>query len=234
MTSTSAASLRAAAKSQVDRQIQANGGVVDADNESYLKALISRGKQTVSDRAAGIQFFIIRGGSGGPSRVVMGGGSTTAGQPGSGATMMVFDESDLLAAFDAKGKLISSASLSRPLLIRNPDIWTEKTADKVYGAWNGRPVSIYYNKNFDVKYYGLTVDDSLGYYRSGLVRIDLHKKEATNGCIFILDPSTPIYSEDHPEILSAFEPKFIKDIQIAIGARTKPNIGIMHMVDLAP
>ena len=145
---------------------------------------------------------------------------------------MIFDDNDLIAAFDSKGELISSALLSRPLQIINPNIWTEATANKVYNAWDGQKVSLYHNKNFSVKYYGLQINDSLNYYTSGRVRIDLHKQEATNGCIFIVDSNTPAYSDRSPQVLSAFEPKFIADIQGAIKAKAKSDVGTLRMIDL--
>jgi hypothetical protein len=82
-----------------------------------------------------------------------------------------------------------------------------------------------------VSYYGLQVDDSAGYYSSGRVRIDIHKKEATNGCIFILDPDTPSLDEGRG-VVSAFEPKLIKDVQHAIGAKTRWSFGMMRMIDV--
>ena len=133
-------------------------------------------------------------------------------------------------AFDKTGNLINSALLRRPISIVNPNIWTEHTANLVYDAWDGQSVSLYRNTNFDIKYYGLWIDDSRGWYRSGHVRVDLHKREATNGCIFILENGTPRYAEKAK--LNAFEPQFIKDIQSIVGAMTKTNIGKMHMVDI--
>jgi hypothetical protein len=209
------------------------------NNEGYLKELIklaSAGRQTVSSGARGVQFFIIRGGAEGfldswyigkdASRVVMT-GPTTSGKPG---TSMIFDDNDLLVAFNKAGTLINSALLRRPISIVNPNIWTEHTANLVYDAWDGRPVSLYRNTSFDIKYYGLWIDDAKGWYRTGNVRVDLHKREATNGCIFILEAGTPPYVDKAK--LNAFEPQFIKDIQSTVGAKTKENIGTMHMVDI--
>lgn len=236
----------AARKRRLDEQIMggnaANAARIDMNRESYLKELIklsSRGKKSVSDNARGLQFFIIQGGAEGfldpsydgtdASHVFLGGGFTTSGAPG---TAMIFDDNDLIAAFDQKGDLISAALLRRPISITNPSIWTEGTANKVYEAWDGSPVSIYRNRNFGVVYYGLWINDKLGYYTrsKGWVRIDIHKEEATNGCIFIKDPDTPPLSETIR--LNAFEPQFIKDIQKAVGAKTKQNIGTMHMIDI--
>jgi hypothetical protein len=41
--------------------------------------------------------------------------------------------------------------------------------------------------------------------------VDLHKQEATNGCIFIVDPKTPPYDDNAAAIaaLNNFEPQFI-------------------------
>jgi hypothetical protein len=240
--------LVASRKRVIDLQIMGGdydkGAMVNMYRESYLKELIkaaSKGKQSVTSSARGLQFFIVRGGAEGfldisyqgidASRMIVGGGTTTSGKPG---TMMVFVNNDLIAAFDRTGKLISSALLSRPISIAHPNIWTELTANKVYAAWDGGPVSIYRNTNFDIKYYGLMVDDSAGFYRSGSVTIDMHKQEATNGCIFIKDDATPPYGKG-PLLqvpLSAFEPQFIKDIQAAIGAKEKQYIGIMHMISI--
>jgi hypothetical protein len=236
----------AARKRLIDEQIMggnlANAARIDMNNEAYLKELIklsSNGKKSVSASASGLQFFIVQGGGEGfldpsyegkdASRVFLGGGVTTSGAPG---TAMIFDDNDLIAAFDQKGKLINSALLRRPIAITNPNIWTEGTANKVYEAWDGSPVGIYRNTNprFSIWYYGLWINDKLGYYNKGWVRIDLHKEEATNGCIFIKDPDTPPLSETIR--LNAFEPQFIKDIQSHIGAKTKPNIGTMHMIDI--
>jgi hypothetical protein len=63
-----------------------------------------------------------------------------------------------------------------------------------------------------------------------LVRVDLHKQEATNGCIFIVDEFTPPLS--NPALLNRFEPQLIKDIQSEVGARTRPNIGTMNVLSV--
>jgi hypothetical protein len=233
----------ASGKQAIDGRILARdyskGDAIAINNEDYLKELIklaSGGTRTVSGGASGIQFFILKGGGEGfldssytgkdASRMVTT-GPTTSGKPG---TTMIFDDNDLLAAFDKTGKLINSALLRRPISIVNPNIWTEHTANRVYDAWDGRSVSLYRNTYFDIKYYGLWIDDSLGWYRSGHVRVDLHKKEATNGCIFILEAGTPRFAEKAK--LNAFEPQFIKDIQSLVGAKTKSNIGTMHMINI--
>jgi hypothetical protein len=233
----------ASGKLAIDGQILAKdfskADSVGIDNEDYLKDLInlaSGGKHSVSGGARGIQFFIIKGGGEGflssfyagkdASRIVLT-GPTTSGKPG---TTMTFDDNDLLAAFDKTGHLINSALLRRPISIVNPNIWTEHTANLVYDAWDGQSVSLYRNTNFDIKYFGLWIDDSRGWYRSGHVRVDLHKREATNGCVFILDPNTPAFAETAK--LNAFEPQFIKDIQAIVDAKTKENIGRMHMITI--
>ena len=124
-------------------------------------------------------------------------GSTTAGETGSTFT---FDCNDLIAAFDKKGKLISSALLERPISISlsdDPIFWRESTANQVYDAWDGQWVSLYQNTYFfykynGVKYYGLWVNDSEQFLCvTASVRIDMHKQEQTNGCMFIVDPATP-------------------------------------------
>jgi len=217
---------------------------IDMDSEEYLKQLIklsSKGKIEVSDNARKLQFFIIQGGAEGfllpwyrnrdaSNRVT--GGATTGG---AGGTSMRFSDTDLLVVFDAHGNLISSALLRRPIEIKtpkNPHFWTEHTATKVYAVWDGAPVSIYHNTNFSIRYYGLWMNDKKGYYTSGHIQVDLHKQEATNGCIFIVDDKTPDYDEKHPAALNDFEPQLIKDVQKTVGAKSKTNIGIMRMVEI--
>jgi hypothetical protein len=236
----------AAAKRALDRQLLAENtpSYIRMDSESYLRDLIrygSKGRIEVRDKARGLQFFIVRGGAEGflwsdlagidASRYRVG-STTTSGASGN---VTVFDLNDLLAVFDAKGTLINSCILARPISIstaKDPLFWTERTAEKVYAAWDNSPVSIYRNTYFDIKYYGLWVNDSAGYYANGWVRIDIHKKEATNGCIFIMDPNTPDYSAATKSILSAWEPQLIKDIQAAVGAAVKWGIGTMRMVEI--
>jgi hypothetical protein len=223
---------------------------VKLDNPVYLKELIvicSKGKPGVVDKAPGLQFFIVKGGGEGflsashagkdASRVVVIGGSTTASS--SAPMTFVFDDTDLLIAFDRAGKFVSSALLRRPLSIMNaaPIVWTETTANTVYDAWDNSPVTLYRNTNFGpnsryrgIDYFGLRVDDLKGFYAKNIARIDLHKKEATNGCIFILDDRTPPYSDK--TALNIFEPQFIKDVQAAIGASTGAGIGTMRMLDV--
>lgn len=231
----------AGTKAKVDTAILGGvppGGLSLAD-EGYLKALIKHvsGGKVIVGGARRLQFFIVKGGGEGfldaayagidASRVTVGGGMTTSGAAG---TEIVFDDNDLIVAFDKTGKLISAALLRRPLSIKHPSIWTEHTANKVYNAWDGQSVSLYRNTNFDIKYFGLMIDDKLGYYRTGKVRIDLHKEEATNGCIFIRDPATPGLGE--PNKLNTFEPEFIKKVQAALGAQRGYNIGTMRVFSI--
>jgi hypothetical protein len=212
-------------------------GALDFRDGAYLKALIEACGMKVLPKTKGLQFFIIRGGAEGflskgseslnASRIVINGSTTSA----SGADM-VFEGTDLLAVFGGDGRYVASAGLSRPLSIRlggrkPKTIWTERTANKTYNAWDGQQVTLYFNRNFSIRYYGLRVNDSLGLYTSGKVRIDMHKREATNGCIFILDPAQPANLSG--EALSAFEPALIKAVQAAIGAKTGHNIGTIHM-----
>jgi hypothetical protein len=149
--------------------------------------------------------------------------------------MMVFDNNDLLAVFDSEGKLIGSALLKRPISIidpseKDPHVWTEGTANLVYDAWDGQPVTLYHNKHYDIEYFGLMIWDKLRLYARHKVMVDLHKQEKTNGCIFIVDPDTPKLS--HTTQLNMFEPQLIKDIQDHIGARTKSNIGTMNVIEI--
>ena len=229
-------------KRAIDEQIMggdfANGRKINLQDEGYLKALIeiaSNKMRSVRTDAAGLQFFMIKGGGEGfldpwyrnqdASRVVSADEVTTGNKSG---TVMIFDDNDLLAVFEKGGSLLGSALLSRPISIKHPNIWSEHTANRIYDAWDRQRVSLYHNRSFDVTYYGLMIHDKLGWYASGRVRVDLHKQEATNGCIFILDPDTPSLSELHK--LNAFEPKLIRDIQASIGAKTKSHIGVMNVI----
>ena len=240
------AAAEASRKRLIDEQIMegdfSNANRIDLHSEDYLKALIhtaSSGKLSVGARAKRLQFYIVRGGGEGfldpyykgrdASRDIRTDEGTTSG--GSG-TVMIFDSNDLIAVFDAAGTLVGSALLDRPISITHPNIWSEHTANRLYEAWDGQLVSLYRNEYFfkygGIKYYGLTVMDKLGWYASGKVRVDLHKQEETNGCIFIQDPNTPDLSQR--DALNHFEPQLITDIQHHLGARTKSHIGIMHMV----
>lgn len=246
-THTYSKAVEAGPKFRIDMEIVdgdvSNLAKIDMKSEAYLKELIAKasgGARTVKNGAKGLQFFMIKGGGEGfldpsyfgidASRLMITSGATTGS---AGGVTMIFDNNDLLAVFDRTGKLLGSALVQRPIMItdpsrRNPHMWTENTANRIYDAWNGRPVTLYRNENFDIRYYGLRIDDSLGWYDSGRVRVDLHKQEATNGCIFIVDPNTPPYSD--PAKLNMFEPQLIKDIQSHVGARTKSGIGTMHVI----
>ena len=62
----------------------------------------------------------------------------------------------------------------------------------------------------------------------------MHKQEATNGCIFIVDPETPEYGTEQ---LNTFEPKLITDVLASIGKKPDQvkgaiRLGIMHLVDI--
>jgi hypothetical protein len=242
----------ASAKRMIDVQIMgndfANGPKIDMKSEPYLKELIKRasnGKFSVIGGSSGIQFFIIKGGGEGflypwladhnADRVVRSDKATTSGEIG---YRSIFDYNDLIVAFDKTGKLINSALLERPISIstpRKPTLWTEATSTAVYGAWDGQWVSLYQNTYFfrvynGIKYYGLWVNDTKGAYTSGWATIDIHKQEQTNGCMFIVDPDTP--SLANKTLLDEFEPQFIKDVQKAIGAKARENIGKMHMVTI--
>ncbi len=224
----------------------ANRDRIDMDDEDYLKQLIylaTGGRRVVRMGVKGLQFFMIKGGGEGflppryrgkdASRHLVGDGATTDNS--SGGITMIFDNNDLLAVFGGDGKLIGSALLKRPIMItdpsaKDPHVWTEGKANRIYDAWDGRPVTLYRNEFFDIDYYGLMIQDKLGWYASGYVQVDLHKQEKTNGCIFIVDPDTP--SLAHPARLSRFEPQLIKDIQEKIGARTKSNIGTMQVIEI--
>jgi len=238
------AAAEAGRKRAIDEQIMGgnfgNLSKIDMGSEGYLKSLIeiaSGGKHKVMP-SNGLQFYMIKGGAEGfldpsyrgqdASRVIESSGTTTSGAAG---TVMIFDNNDLLAVFEKSGALLGSALLIRPISIRHPNIWSEPTANRIYDAWDRQRVSLYHNANFDVKYYGLMIHDKLGWYASGKVRVDLHKQEATNGCIFIVDPSTPPYSDILR--LNAFEPKLIRDIQARVGAKAKSNIGTMHVITIA-
>jgi hypothetical protein len=234
---------------------------VGIDKEDYLKQLIdmaSNGMVEVSDHTARLQFFIIKGEAEGfldqatydgmdASRFIEGGKVTTAGTPD---TEMTFDDTCLLAVFNRLGGLIGAALLRRPIIVKTPDDpgkWTERTANAVFDAWDKSPVGVYHNRNFEVEYFGLWIDDKAGWYAHNWARIDIHKEEATNGCIFIVQDDTPPLPDDlgpHPtaaEIalhkaalnkLNHFEPKLIQDIQGVIKAKTGANFGTMRVIKI--
>ncbi len=232
----------AATKRAIDLQVifgdYSRGGEVRINNEQYLKRLIeiaSGGRQQVSKmEAKGLQFFIIRGGAEGFLPGWLSGRNASnvlipKSPSGKDTRTMIFDYNDLLAVFDSKGKLISSALLERPLFIEEK--WRQETADKIYEAWANKDVIIYKNTSYDIHYVGLGVEDG---YR-GKKTVDMHKREATSGCIFIVDPHTPPLKDKSK--LGRFEPKLIKDILASIGKKEddlkgKGTIGIMRVVDI--
>jgi hypothetical protein len=209
--------------------------LVNYNSHFYMEQLIAAAGGAIGTGGPTrlLQFFIIRGGAEGflsdyyrdkdAGRVLIP-GEDTERRPAT----FIFDCRDLLAVFDGGGGLVGSAPLERPLVV--PGKITEPTAQRVYNAWDGQPVRLYRNAGFEVKYYGLVVYDKLGAYQNGSVRIDIHKTEATNGCILIVDSDTPPLSD--VARLNQFEPKLIKDIQAAIGAREKYHIGTMRMLKI--
>jgi hypothetical protein len=240
----------AAAKFEIDRKILggdfSKGELVDMDSEDYLKKLVGAAGGTVKTRARGLQFFIIEGGGEGflPERYKGVDASDEkrgdiSGTNNAADRVMWLESNNLIVAFDAHGKLVSSAREVRPLEIKDPDpksSWSRGTSDAVFSAWDNRPVSVYRNKRWEINYFGLRVDDSRGFYRTH-PKVDMHKTEATNGCHFIVDgrddENTPSTSD--PKALSAFEPKFIQDVMAAAGVKNKKdNIGTMHILTIGP
>lgn len=245
-------------KKSLDDEIAKGHVPIDFHNEDYLKQLVrlcNDYQSSVDGNAGSIQFYIIDGGAEGFLDDTYAGRDAARiteqyieNRAWSGST--TFDDNDLLIAFAKNGKLISSARLRRPLSIDLPKKehyrWTEEEANKVYKAWDNSPVSLYRNTQFNVRYFGLEMKDSVGYYKGIIevdkdtgkkkpvrINIDLHKEEGTKGCIFIVDEANPVHSpKPTDEQLSLFEPQFIKDIQGAIGASVGSNIGIMHMLSV--
>jgi hypothetical protein len=232
----------AATKRRIDLQIiggdYKRGSEVSLDNEPYLKKLVeiaSAGKYVVGVSSA-FQFFIIRGGAEGflpasmlgqdASNVELAGATTD----GSSGLTFRFDNNDLLVVFDSAGALVSAARLERPLFITG--IWSQKTANKVYDAWADKEVFIYKNTSFDIPYLGLGVKDG---FRGKKATVDMHKQEATNGCIFIVDPSTPAIDDSN---LGSFEPKLIQDVLARAGTslasigRKQVPLGVMRVIDI--
>ena len=214
------------------------GNEVRIDNEAYLKRLIeeaSGGKRSVPGVTSGLEFFIIRGGAEGflPSSLRGQDASnvTLSGATTSGAKSLTFrfDDNDLLVVFDSKGSLVSSARLERPLFITG--MWTQKTADKVYNSWADKKVFVYKNTNFSIPYLGLGVEDG---FRGKSATVDMHKQEATNGCIFIVDPKTPALGDAN---LGKFEPQLIQDILSKTGisvsaVKSKISLGVMRVIEI--
>jgi hypothetical protein len=242
----------AARKRTIDLQIisddYSRSAEISIDNEAYLKQLIkiaSNGNKEVSVRAKKIQFFIIRGGAEGLFPVAglsaRGGMArrnannvTIPGQTTSGAASdFHFDLNDLLAVFQPNGKLIGAALLQRPTFV--PGRWSTKSANEVYNAWDNKEVAIYRNKHPEmgwVEYLGLTVDEG----KKSVGWVDMHKQEATNGCIFIDQEGTPALGDPS---LDNFEPKLIIDILASIGkvpSDIKPSrrvsLGMMHLIEV--
>lgn len=217
------------------------GDEVRIDNEAYLKRLIeiaSGGKYSVGP-TSNFQFFIVRGGAEGflplslrgtdASNVVLPGAATS----GVSSLTFRFDNNDLLIVFDSSANLVSSARLERPLFITG--IWTQKTANKIYDNWADKEVFIYKNSNFDIPYLGLGVKDD---FRGKGATVDMHKQEATNGCIFIVDddPTRPAMGDDVN--LAKFEPKLIRDILAKAGislasvTAKQVSLGVMRVVEI--
>jgi hypothetical protein len=242
---------------------------ISLKNEDYLKKLIeigSRHKQKVSAHARNLQFFIIHGGGEGLLPTGEGlenknagrmeeAGETTDGKPETD----LYDKNDIITVFDKNGDVVSAARLERPLSI--PGYWTEKTANKVYNSWHNKDVFIYRNDYFfklpplgdGVIYLGLGVDDGF----RGRATVDLHKQEATNGCIFIVDDKTPtdLSAKDkqgrtvsvmdkgkHVDVplkeIDVFEPALIVDVLKAKGMKPedmkdhRKYLGTMHIVEI--
>ena len=139
----------------------ANRARINMKDADYLKQLIylaTGGRRVVAmgAKGKGLQFYMIKGGGEGflkpyykgkdASRHVTGDGATTGNS--SGGVTMIFDNNDLLAVFDSEGKLLGSALLKRPISIvdpseKDPHVWTEGTANLVYDAWDGQPVTLF-------------------------------------------------------------------------------------------
>ena len=88
------------------------------------------------------------------------GAGTARGGPGNRKYVYRFDLNDLIAVFDPGGKPIGAALLQRPTSIKGGN-WSEGTSNDIYNAWHNKEVSIYRNKNFDVEYLGLVIDDGM-------------------------------------------------------------------------
>jgi len=232
----------------------------DFHNEDYLKQLVrlcNDSQARVDNNAGSIQFYIIDGGAEGFLDNKYAGrdaGRITeqyTDDDGFWAGVTIFDDDDLLVAFSKTGDPISSALLRRPISVELPKKehykWTEEEADKVYKAWDNTPVTLYRNEHFNVQYFGLAMQADKGGYYKGVwevdkdtgkkqfvrINIDLHKEEGTKGCIFIVDPDSPVHTPNFTDrILSLFEPKFIREIQSAIKKPADSNIGTMHMLSV--
>lgn len=217
-------------------------------NPAYLKQLIAIGSQKklqVHEGKGGgkdLQFFIVRGGGEGflpPDLFKLDADNvvTTWNDTNGTTSRTDFDENDIIAVFAPDGAFVASARLRRPTYvqgrIRRP------TVKKVYDRWHNKTVSIYRNDRNPawIPYLGLAVDDGYrdGSAGNGKVTIDLHKDEATNGCILITDPLTPDY--DDPA-LRTFEPELIKKVLKAVGLseaqvkRSATRLGKMRVVEI--
>lgn len=228
-----------------------NSDRIDLKKEDYLKNLIrvsSNNTIEVQKLSSGLQFFFIIGGAEGfldksyetvdASRIEAHGTNTHGA-----TTTIAVDDTCLLAVFDHLGTFVSSAVLRRPLIVKSPPVnWEESDATAVVAAWDKAKVGIYRNENFEVKYYGIWVNDSKHYYTSGQKTVDFHKEEATNGCIFIRDVNTPpmpdraLSQEAQRPALNAlnnFEPELIQAVQAKIGTKVKTEIGTMRVVKVS-
>jgi len=205
------------------------GDQIRADSEDYLKKLIFLGSGGDIDvhsstRHHQLQFFFISGGAEGflpdDFRNIDANKNVTTWEDTDGkAGRTDLDENDLLVVFDTHGKLVGSARLRRPTYVQGN--LSRKSATAVNDAWHNKTVFIYRNEREGwIPYLGLGIDDG---FRSrergkGRVVIDIHKEEATNGCILIEDPNTP--DVDSNEIRT-FEPKLIHAILAAAGLDEK-------------
>jgi hypothetical protein len=233
----------AVAKRKIDMQIiggdYARGEEISLENEAYLKRLIqlASGSKYKVSASRSLQFFIIRAGAEGflPTNLAGKDAGNVASENSTTSTSAVpmrFDHNDLLVVFDEAGKLISAARLERPLFISG--LWSQKTANRVYDAWDGKEVFIYKNTSFEVPYLGLGVRDG---FREKRVVVDMHKQEDTNGCIFIVDPKNKAPAVGDPA-LGSFEPQLIKSILLRTGrdiaavGRKQIPLGTMRVVSI--
>jgi hypothetical protein len=239
-------------KRAIDLQIIGNdyakGDQIRIDNESYLKQLIEIGsggaRKVRSDGGKGrLQFFIVRGGAEGflpdPLRKIDARDNVTHWRDTDGHLGTTkFDENDLIAVFDAGGSLVGAARLRRPTFVETRI--SADTTRRVYDAWANKTVYVYRNDRRPdwVPYLGLALDDG---FRDGTanagehVYIDIHKEEATNGCIFIVDPATPALGA---AALRTFEPALIRKSLAAAGideSKVKGGtvLGVMRVVTIS-
>lgn len=249
----------AATKRRIDLTIVGNdykrGGEVSLENEPYLKRLVeiaSTGKCVVGAPGA-LQFFSIRGGAEGflPGSMF---GCDARRRPDESSTTdgstapTIFDNNDLLVVFDGLGALIGAARLQRPIIV--PGWMSEQTANEVYDSWDGKEVFIYRNTSFEIPYLGLGLRDGFRDgsrlpsnwkdrgITKGTVKIDLHKQEDTNGCIFIIDKHAPSFSHSNHKNIDRFEPKLILDIlararieRSSVGSAETP-LGVMQVIEI--